>query len=271
MNIVTRAKQNALNLAVQSYSAYKGLFYWLAPFSYITNVAVRPFLVIVLYTTLASFAFAEPAMQRLVIGIPILTSNYILMSGITQSYARERNMGTLSFIFSSPVNRFTHYLCRAVLHYPNGLVAYVCGLLTAWLIVGLDFSHVNWGVFLLSLLITVGSLTMFAQLIGVISIAVRDWTSITYPIVNTVAILSGVIIPLSFFPTPVAEFAKFLPMVNGVAALRDSFSGLALSEVGFGLVREACNGLSFLVIGFSGFAIFERIAKRRGTLELEAR
>lgn len=270
MNVVRRMRIEGLNLGIQAYSAYKGLFYWLTPFSYITNVIVRPLLGMVLFTTLASFAFGEPAMQRLAIGIPILASSFIVMSGLTQSYARERNIGTLSLVFSSPTNRFTHFLSRAALHYPNGLISYACGLFMGWLIVGLDFSQVNWAVFLLSLSATVGTLTMFAQMIGVVSIATRDFANLTYPIVNTMTILSGVIIPLSFFPTPVAEFARFLPMVNGLEAMRGAFTGLAFSEVGLGAARELLNGVLYLAMGYSCFALFERAAKRRGTLELEA-
>ncbi len=270
MNALRQMRKGGLNLVIQSHSAYKGLFYWLTPFSYTTNVMVRPLLAMVLFTTLASFAFGEPAMQRLAIGIPILGSSFIVMSGLTQSYARERNMGTLSLVFSSPTNRFTHFLSRAALHFPNGLISYACGLFMGWLIVGLDFSQVNWAVFLLSLCTTVGTLTMFAQMIGVVSIITRDFANLTYPIVNTMTILSGVIIPLSFFPTPVAEFARFLPMVNGLEAIRGSFTGLALSEVAYGVVREALNGLLFLAIGYASFALFEKTAKRRGTLELEA-
>ncbi len=270
MNVFARLRVAGSSLAVQSYSAYKGLFYWLTPFAYTTNVIVRPFLGVVLFTTLASFAFGDQAMQRLGIGIPVTSASFIVMSGLTQSYARERNMGTLSLIFSSPTNRFTHFLSRAALHYPNGLLSYGCGLFMAWLIVGLDFTQVNWAVFLPALFITVGTLTMFAQMIGVVSIATRDFANLTYPIVNTMTILSGIIIPLSVFPTPVLEFARFMPMANGVEAMRGAFTGLAFSEVGIGVVRELLNGLLYLAMGYSFFALFERTAKRRGTLELEA-
>jgi ABC-type polysaccharide/polyol phosphate export permease len=270
MNIFRRARKTSLNLVTQSYSTYWGLWDWLTPFSYTTNTIVRPVLGIILYTTLAGFVFKGSDMQWLVIALPIGTAKYIILSGITKSFAVERYGGTLPFLFSSTANRFTHYVSRVALHFPNGLISYTSGIVAAWLIVGLDFSQVNWISFLLAVLTTVASVTMFSALVGVISIATRDWSNMVYPIDNMLGLLSGTIIPLTVFHPAVIEFAKFLPMVNGIIAIRDSFTGAPISQAGITIAREAANGLVFLAVGYISFVSFEKVAKRHGTIELES-
>ena len=84
-----------------------------------------------------------------------------------------------------------------------------------------------------------------------------------------ILVLSGVIIPLTVFPVGIQEFAKILPVTNGLVAIKDTFIGGQISET-FGYVRrEGLTGLVYFIIGFVGFVLFERVVKQRGTLELE--
>ncbi len=259
------------SFAVQAYSQYKGLFYWLTWQGYTANVVIRPIVGVILFAVLARVIFSEQEAQNLALGVAVSSMIFLLLGGISQSFVNERSLGTIQFLFSSPANRFSNFLSRSALHYPTAILSFVFGLFGGWLIVGLDFQNVNWPAFTIGVLVTTAAITAFCQFMGVISIVVREWSQSLDLTSGTLTLLSGVIIPLSVFPSFVGEFARFLPITNGLEAMRASFfSGETLSEVSALVAREALNGLMFLVVGYIAFTVFERIAKRIGSLEMEA-
>jgi len=257
------------NFAVQAYSTYKGLFGWLSWPSYISNVFLRPILLVLMYSILGRFALDPARAQMFAIGITGYAMAFILMGGITQSYAGEREGRTLAFIYVSQVNRHVNFLSRAILHYPNALLSFIATVITAWLVVGLDFSAVNWAGFVSAVLITAASITAFAQFSGIFSIVFREWFN-TNALANGVLFaLSGVIIPISIFPTFVQEIARSIPMTNGLSVIRATFIGAPFSEVSGSILREALTGIGYYTIASFGFVLFERVVKQKGTLDLE--
>jgi hypothetical protein len=93
-----------------------------------------------------------------------------------------------------------------------------------------------------------------------------------YPnaLLGILLIFTGMMIPLEIFPPFFQGFANILPVTNGLAAIRDAFNGAIFSDVYLIIVREALVGLAYLTLGFIGFTVFERVAKRTGVLEQEA-
>jgi ABC-2 type transport system permease protein len=162
-----------------------------------------------------------------------------------------------------------NYLARAVLHFPNGLLSFVSTLVAAWIMVGLDFSTVNWGGFIIGALVIAFSLTALGEFLGTFAIVFRDWSNIQTVFVGLILVFSGVIIPLDIYPVPVREIARLLPVTNGLVSLQNTFSGSPLADTVFPLLREAVTGLVYLVAGYLAFRTFEIAAKRKGTLEQE--
>jgi len=272
MNVRTQIHPGraARNFATQSYAVYKGLFYWLTVQGYIANVLVRPIVGLILFTVLARVVFAGPMAQYLALGAATSSMIFILLGGISQSFVYERTQGTILFLFSSPANRFVNYLSRPVLHYPNAILTFIFGMFGAWLIVGMDFSLVNWVGFSVAVLVTAGAITAFCQCMGVMAIVVREWSQSLDLVSSILSVLTGTIIPLTVYPPIIQEIARFLPITNGLEAMRATFTGAVFSDVAMLVVREAVNGLGFVIVGYIGFVVFERVAKRQGTLDLES-
>jgi ABC-2 type transport system permease protein len=258
------------NFLVQSYSTYKGLFYWLQWMSYVSNVILYPIAYILMYSFLGRFSRDPEASQYYALGIAGYAMAFIVVGGITQSYTRDRQLGTISFLFASPANRLVNYLSRGVLHYPNALLNFTFAMLGAWLIVDLNFGSVSWTGFAITVLVIAFSLMAYAQFMGVFAIVSRNWIGVMSVGNAVLFILCGAIIPITVFPAFIGELAKILPMTNGLFALRETFTGAPLSQVSGDILREFLTGLGYLTLGFLGFVMFERVAKRRGTLELEA-
>lgn len=264
------SKRVMYNFFIQAYSTYKGLFYWLQWISYVSNVVLFPIAYILMYSFLGRFARNPEVAQEYALGIAGYSMAFIIVGGITQSYTRDRQLGTISFLFISTANRLMNFLSRVVFHYPNALLCFVSALFGAWVIVGLSFGSVNWTGFIIAVLVVAASLTAYAQLMGIFSIVSRNWIG-ALSIGNAILfILCGAIIPITVFPAFIEEFARLLPMTNGLFAIRETFAGAPLSQVSGNIVREFLTCLGYYTLGYLGFLLFERVAKRRGTLELEA-
>lgn len=258
------------NFWIQAYSTYKGLFYWLNWIGYLTNVFLHPVIFVITYSILGMFALGPEAARYYGIGILINQMTFILISGITQATTYDRELGTISFLYISPANRLVNFLSRPVLHYPNALLVFATGLTTLWLLIGLDFSAMNWGAFILAVTVTAASLAAFSQLLSVFTIIFRDWLNAMALAVGILFAFTGMIIPIDVYPAAVQEFARLLPVTNGLEVIRASFTGVPLADMYFCILREAITGLAYLSIGFIGFVAFEKVVKRTGTLEIES-
>jgi ABC-2 type transport system permease protein len=255
------------NFLTQAWATYKGLFYWLNWISYTSNIFIGPAIFVVTYSLLGKFAFSMEAARYYGLGIIMNQMAFMLVSGITQAYTHDREQGTISFLFASPANRLVNYLSRPVFHYPNGLFVFTVGLTTLWLLVDIDFSLMNWAVFIPAVLVAAASLAAFAQFLSVFTIVVRDWITAMSISTGILFVFTGIIIPVDIFPPVIRGFARILPVTNALSAIRSSFTGTALSEIYPAILREAIIGLVFLTLGFLGFIFFENLAKRNGTLE----
>jgi uncharacterized membrane protein YedE/YeeE len=59
-----------------------------------------------------------------------------------------------------------------------------------------------------------------------------------------------------------------LPLTRGIIAAREIVDGAGLMDVAPLLLGELAVGLAYFIIGYILFAVFEVVAKRRGTLEV---
>jgi ABC-2 type transport system permease protein len=252
---------------VQAYSTYRGLFAWLNWPGYISGTIIQPFATVIMYAILGRFTSDPAVVQTYSLGITTYSMAFIILSGVTQSWQYDRTYGTISFFFVSPANRLVNFLSRSLLHVPNGILSFISGLFAAWLIVGLSFATVNWTGFVLVTIIISNCITAFGQLLGVASIAVRDWIGLQSLANGVLLILCGAIIPLEVFPGFIQEFGRLLPVTNGLIAVRGVFSGESLSAVSGDVLREIVTALVYYFMAYIGFWWFEYKVRKNGTLE----
>lgn len=251
----------------QAYLTYRGLFGWLNWQGYLSSVVFRPILLVITYALLGRFAINHELAQRFAIGLTVSGMMFIIVNGIAQSYLYDRQWGTMTFLFITSVNRLSNYMSRTIFHLPNGFIAFVFGLLAAWLIVDLDFSLLNWGSLIVAVVIAAISITGFGQFIGILVLITMDWFEITELGLSITMALTGMIIPITIFPDAIQEFAKLLPMTNGLIAIRDTFTGASLTTIWPSLLRELLTGFVYLLLGYILFLYFEYRVKRTGALD----
>jgi ABC-2 type transport system permease protein len=262
--------QNMINkFFVQIGFTYKGLFHWLNWPAYISNVFLRPAVMIVMWAILGKFAIGTQGAQILILGMSVQQMNVIVTGGLTQSYSNETDYKTLTFFYVSPVNRLENFISRAVLHYPNALMSFVASMISAWLIIGMNFGTVNWVGFILVVLVIAASTTAFAQFVGMYALASKEWIPIFNIAGNFIGLLTGAVIPISVFPSVIQEVARLLPITNGLFAVRAAFSGAPLGAIYGDILREALTGITYLLIAFIAFLYIETWSKRTGALSVD--
>ena len=255
------------NFLLQAWLTFKGLFTWLNRWGYISSTIVQPFATVIMFVILGKYASNPDLVRSYALGIAVSSMALIAIAGLTQTYTKERSGGGTTFVFVSPVNRWVHFFSRSVFHYPNALVAFFFGMMAAHFIVDLNFGSVNWPVFILSVLVVDFAIVAFGQLLGVASVAIRDWYGMQGLANSILIILSGAIIPVSVFPDFLQEFAGLLPITNGLAAVKAAFNGATLVQVSGDILREFLTGSAYYIAASFGFIFFENVVKRRGSLE----
>lgn len=257
------------NFWIQAYLNYKALFYWWNWSGYLSSVIAYPIMTVMVYTLLGKFMIDAHAAQHFAVGAAVSSIAFVAIGSIGQTYSYDRQLFTISFTFITRVNRVLHFLSRGLLHYPNAMIAFICSILATSLLTEVSFASVNWLSFIISALAVSASLCGFAQFLSIFSIVTRDWVITLSISLSFLNILTGIVIPVGFFPPLVRVLVRVLPITSGLESLRLSFTGSSLSETYLLILGEAAVGMAYLLAGIIGFVVFERIAKRTGVMETE--
>ncbi len=254
------------NFFLQSLLSYRGLFMWLNPMGYVSNVVFRPMLFVAIFGLVGRYAQNIEAAEAYIIGMSAYSIPLILQGGIIQSMAYDRGFGTLSVNFVSAGNRLALFLSRGVMHLPNGIFSFLSSLLAAWLILGMTFEGANWIVVMESALVVTLSCGAFALFVGTLAIAFRDFFTIGPATNGLILGLTGVILPIELLPGGLSLVGQVLPLSHGLEALRAGFAGSS-TGVGDHLLIEAAVGIAYVTAGYAMFRASEWWLRRRGTLE----
>ena len=252
----------------QALLSYKGLFLWLNWFGYISNIFLRPVLMVLLFSLTGRFARGESAVETFAIGMTAYGIANLLMGGIMQGFYYERSFATLSMLFASSGSRLQNYLCRGVFHWPNAIVGVVMGMLAAKFILGVDFAGANWPAASVAFVLMTTTVALFALFLGNFCIPVRDWQAIYGSTQIAFLALTGALIPTSSLPVGLHELSYVLPMTHGLEAARAAFDGAGLSTISDQLLLEALVGIAYGFAGFSLFRVFELRARQSGAYEM---
>lgn len=255
---------NLWSLVVQVRLLYRGLFFWSNWVGYLSNTILRPLLLICMYSLLGRLADSSAAAQQYAIGIAAFSMSWMLLGGITQSFAYTRILGTLPELYSSPAPRFTHFLARLLPHIPNALLAFVCSLAFAVLLVQIPLTNVTWSLVISSVVITALSLMAYAAAVGVVALMMQEWHVLLAGSNGVLLLFAGVVIPVPVFPEVLQYFSDWLPMTHGLAALRAGMAGADFAATLTPLMRELGSFVLYLSVGFAGFLGVEHLARKRG-------
>ena len=162
----------------------------------------------------------------------------IVPSGIVQSFAYDRELGTLSFLFATRVSRLGALVSRGTLHFPNGVISGLATIALAALFVDLDVSRLDWGAAIVALVVMSLACTTLSLLVGCWAAMMQDWFIPNATAQALLVAFTGILVPTGDLPPIASEVGTLLPLTHGVEALRQAFVGASVADGAGQLARE---------------------------------
>lgn len=255
------------SIRLQAYYTYRALFSWLNWPAYISNVLLRPIMQVALFYLIGQFIAGGHLTRFYLVGMVAYNSPLIVTAGVAQSLVTERNLGTLPFLFVSPVTRWHNYFARGVLHVPNGLLGAAIGLAALLALRPQLGPVIWWGVAAGIVLLTLSTMA-YALLFSTLGIVWRDWTTFYGASLGFMLLLTGAVIPLAAIPVPFRLLADILPVTHGLEAMRAAFVGGSITEILHELALELVVAVGWATAGFWLFRTLEELSRRIGSFEM---
>ncbi|HEU0075470.1 MAG TPA: ABC transporter permease [Dehalococcoidia bacterium] len=262
---LTHAAPSGLTtLARQAYLSYKGLFLWLNWPAYVSNVVLRPGLIVAMYALTGRFARGEGAVEVYVIGLTAYAVPSIVMGGVLQGFYYERSFGTISFYFASCGNRVASYFARGALHLPNAALVVVAALGFSALFLHTSFDDANWGAVVACYLVMALAATACALCWANLCIVLRDWLLLYSLMLSVFLVCTGVVIPRDELPLGLDIAGAALPVTHALGGLREAYGGAGIGAITGDLALEALVGVAYAALGYALFRGVEAHARRSG-------
>lgn len=243
----------------QSYLSFRGLFLWLTPWSYVSNMFVTPLVNVALFALVTRFTLGIEPSRELIVGTATLGLSSMINGGVLQSFTYERDFGTLTVILASRANRVAVYWSRGLLHVGNGLLAATVALIATALVFRLDLSELNPTTLMLSLIAGAAASVAFALFVGNFTLMFRNWLILYGAAQSSILALSGAGIPRDRLTPPLELLSEALPLAHAITAVRAAFDGGSPSSVAGDLGAELAVAAAF---GTAGMLLYRWIEYR---------
>jgi ABC-2 type transport system permease protein len=157
---------------------------------------------------------------------------------------------------------------RAFMNIMDGTLGVVIAFTWGVVLMGLDLSHTNIAALALTILITTISTCGLGLLLGCIALITVNVMFVNNFVYFLLLIFSGANVQLNEMPAWVQFISSSLPLTRGISAARLLVQGANFADITPLLLGELGIGILYGVLGYILFAVFEVVAKRRGTLEV---
>ncbi|HSG42533.1 MAG TPA: ABC transporter permease [Anaerolineales bacterium] len=248
--------------------SYVALFHWLRPYQYVASKLLMPLAQMFFFVYLGTFATGADNRSFYVVGNALQIAAVSGIYGMTMSIGGDRDNGTLGYIFGTPANRLVVFMGRAFMNIMDGSLNVVIAFVWGVTLMGLDLSNTSIPALALVIFITTISTCGLGLLMGCLALITVNVMFVNNFVYFLLLIFSGANIPLLELPVWIRSVSYMLPLTRGIMAAREIVSGASLMEVSPLLLGELGVGIAYFLVGYVLFAVFEVVAKRRGTLEV---
>jgi len=248
--------------------SYVALFHWMRPINYMASKILMPLSQMFFFVFLGTFATSADNASFYIVGNAIQIAAVSGIYGMTMSIGGDRDAGTLGYILGTPANRLIVFMGRAFMNIMDGALGVVIAFTWGVLLMGLDLSNTDIGALALTILVTTISTCGLGLLMGCLALITVNVMFVNNFVYFLLLIFSGANIPLAQLPSWIQFVSYSLPLTRGILVARQLVDGAGLMEISPLLWGELGVGLAYFFVGYVLFAIFEVVAKRRGTLEV---
>jgi ABC-2 type transport system permease protein len=246
--------------------AYRALFNWISPITYVTTMLGSPLFQILFFAYLGRFSGLRDD-EFFVVGNAVQVSAMAGIYGMTMAIANERQFGTLSPLLATPANRVALFLGRALPVIFNGLVVSAFGFAIGLVFLDFDVARGDVAALVLVVVVTVASCTALGMLLGSVGLRARDVFFLSNLVYFLMLLVCGVNIPVDELPGWLQPISRAIPLTHGIEAAREVAAGAPLSDVSDLVATEIVIGALYATIAFGLFRLFEYEGRRRASLE----
>jgi ABC-2 type transport system permease protein len=252
----------------QAAVTYKSLFGIMSFKTFLLTRFIAPVSSMLFFCYLAMHAYGAENMAPWVIGNAFTTCVYPVFLGAGLVLMIERGIGTLRAIIATPTSRIVIFVSRSLMHVVNAVMVCIIALTIGILIFDIDFSHVNLGLFALSVITSMFGAIALGMVVSSLGLIVREIHMIMNVGILGLVILSGANVPLDRFPAPMLVMSQMIPVTRGIEAGRLLHSGGSEAEVLSLIGQEFLLGIIYLTIGFIMYRVTEFYARKHATLDI---
>jgi ABC-2 type transport system permease protein len=256
---------------------------WTDPFLFFIYSVVKPItgasIIVIMYSVITKADFSSPVFAYMFIGNAFYQYVAAIMTGVSWAIVDDReHYRTLKYIYTAPVNIPLYLIGRGVARFLTATFAVVILMVFGIFLlkIPINLANINWGLFLLTMLLGALMLSMIGLLLAGIALnTVRQNFFIGDVVAGSFFLLCGVIYPLDILPNGIRQIGYILPVTYWIELIRRSFVGNiaqafpTFTQFSDGQLLLILLGTAVLfgVIGYFAFALFDRRAREKGYID----
>jgi ABC-2 type transport system permease protein len=246
---------------------YRAIFTWR---SWLAGWYVRVLFQVGFFALIGERLGDDEKTYYLLVGNAMLIAGQLGIFSLNMTSA-ERWAGTLPLLVASPSSPILVFSARGAYLAVDGALSALAALFVAGPIFGMDLPWPRvLAVVPVTFVIALASYGFGTFLAGI----VFRFRSINSLVVVTtyVALMAacGVNVPLSYYPEPMELLSRFLPLTNGLLAIRGVFDGAPAGEIVGNTALEAAVGLAWMIAALTTFNRLASQGRRDGSLDYGA-
>ncbi len=206
---------------------------WTDPFLFAVYSIIKPLagaaILVVMYGVITRGDFDQPMFAYLYLGNAFYIYVGAVMTGVSWAVIDDReHYKMLKYMYIAPIHIPLYWLGRGVARFLTGsfsvLITIAFGVL--FLHVPLDFTRVNWPLFLISLVMGVSMLAMMGLILASLTLLVaHHFFLIGEAVAGALYLFSGAIFPLDVLPAWLRPIGFAMPITYWLELMRRSLVG----------------------------------------------
>lgn len=226
-----------------------------------------PIITMVFYCLLAAYSFRTTELTCWVVGNSFLMCVNTCIFGLGSLFRSERYSGRLRSIIASPCNLLSVVLSYGFFPSLLAIGAVVLGFAVGAVLFGIDFSGVNIGAAMLTILCAMLSASCFGLLLSVFGLLSDSMHLILNMMNYILMIFTGAEFPVSQLPVFGQIISRILPLTRSIEAMNSLF-GSGTEHFAALLFGELALAAFYTLISVSILKYAERACRRSGKFDL---
>ncbi|UCH31623.1 MAG: ABC transporter permease [Candidatus Bathyarchaeota archaeon] len=253
--------------------SFRAQFGWLYPPMWLTMKLVMSLSQMAFFVFVGQFLITtgNAAQTNLIAYIAIGNSMSVLswntIFSVVNITSHDKWDGTLPLVLATPAHRLPLFVGRAMMHVFDGMLSVIISFIYAIFLFGVNFGNANILALMVVVFITALTMAGFGLMIGGLSFYYRNPLVFANIFTFVLLIFCGVNFPIQELPQPLQIISYIFPLTYGVDAGRKAIAGATLFEISSLLCQMLIVGFFSIMIGYTFFRFFERMARKTGQIE----